>query len=119
MFAIVACTLLCLAGQHHVAQHGQSDRPARGPVHIGWHDEFGSAQAWDALNVENKAHVKLESPGNLVLSLGQVPSGWPYTFQWSGLKRNVHADIGRHPVLMAYVERIQGYAHLDIDVLDA
>jgi len=75
---------------------------------MGWHDEFSSVRRWLPISMQNKAGVNLQSRGNLILSLGQVPQDWPYQYQWSGLKRNIEVDISRYSVLMAYVSPIQG-----------
>lgn len=89
------------------------------PIQRGWHDDFHVHSHWQSLDIQNKATVKLGSRGNLQLSLGHVPASWPYAYQWSGLKQNLQADIAHFPVLVASVGKIHGYAHLDIDVLDA
>ena len=95
------------------------NRPSHPPIQIGWHDEFCNLASWHALNMDNKAIIELASPGQLKLLLGQVPRDWPYAFQWSGIKQNIQADVAHFPVLMAYVGTVHGYAHLDVDVLDA
>ena len=69
--------------------------------------------------MENRARVDFVRLGDVRLSLGQVPANWPYAYQWSGLKRDLRVEVDRYPVLMALVTHVQGYAHLDIDVLDA
>jgi hypothetical protein len=94
-------------------------RPSQPPLDIGWHDDFDRQGAWQPLDMENRADERLLRPGTLRLSLKHVPDGWPYAYQWSGLKTNILADVARYPVLMAYVTHVHGYAHLDIDVLDA
>ena len=86
---------------------------------VGWHDELVTASRWTPLNLDNKANVKLEERGCLKLSLDHVPANWPWTFQWSGLSQDAHVDIARFPVLMAHVVQVHGYAHMDIEVLDA
>lgn len=88
------------------------------PIVVGWNDELDSRAHWSPLNVENKARVS-GPPGVLLLSLGQVPTGWPYEYQWSGVSQDLRVDLARFPVLMAKVNWVQGYAHLDIDVVDA
>jgi hypothetical protein len=69
--------------------------------------------------MENKARVNVPAKGAMILSLGQVPNGWPYTFQWSGVTQDANVDVAKYPVLMARLLWVEGYAHMDIDVLDA
>jgi hypothetical protein len=67
--------------------------------------------------MENKPLVTADAPGSMTLTLATVPTGWPYSFQWSGVTRNIVADIGRYPVLMAYVPEVGpgSYAHLEVE----
>lgn len=88
------------------------------PIKLGWHDELNNLKPWHVLAVENRPGVTAPARGSLKLSLSKVPTGWPYTFQWSGVQRDVTVDIGRHPFLAAQVAEVAGYGHLDIDVLD-
>ena len=112
MFIPALCAL-ALSGK------SASQRPSRPPILIGWHDEFSRLRDWRALDMDNRARAELISSHSLRLSLGPTPPKWPYAYQWSGLKRDVTADVARYPVVMAFVGHIHGYAHLDIDVLDA
>lgn len=88
------------------------------PIKLGWHDELNNPKPWRVLAVENRPSVTAPARGSLKLSLSKVPTGWPYTFQWSGVQRDITVDIGRHPFLSAQVADVTGYGHLDIDVLD-
>ncbi|MDR3689264.1 MAG: hypothetical protein P4L46_07795 [Fimbriimonas sp.] len=102
-----------------IIRQDMDGRPSRPPIQLGWHDELRNVNRWRPLDMDNKAKCEIIAAGNVRLSLGHVPEGWPYGFQWSGLKRNVTADVARFPVLMAFVGPVRGYAHLDVDVLDA
>lgn len=94
--------------------------PLREPtVVVGWCDELNSTGYWSPLAMENQARINVPYPGFVLLSLGHVPDNWPYTFQWSGISQDAQVDVARFPVLMARVQWVQGYAHMDIDVLDA
>ena len=75
--------------------------------------------SWRPLEVENKPTVTFPKHGAMRLELGKVPTDWPYTYQWSGVRRRATVDISRYPFLSARVADLHGYAHLDIDVLDA
>lgn len=88
------------------------------PVVIGWHDEFNDVRSWRPLDVDNKAYVTSLKPGTVHLWLERVPSDWPFAFQWSGVTREAPVDIERFPILLARVTTVQGYAHMDIDVLN-
>lgn len=74
---------------------------------------------WSHLAIENKPAISKRKHGLLELELKQVPNGWPYEYQWSGITRHVRVDIAKFPVLQASVPRLVGYAHLDIEVLDS
>lgn len=93
-------------------------QPKHGPVLLGWNDEFDKSNSWTALNAQNKVGVVADK-GKLKLVLGPVPSDWPYQYQWSGLERVLRIDIARYPYLIAKVDTVSGYAHLDIEALDA
>ncbi len=105
------------------AQIGPGSRcpilPESKAITVGWHDEMTSARRWQPLSIDNKARVADAGSGQSRLSLGHVPEGWPYQYQWSGVSRDMRIDISRFPVLMAFVPGVHGYAHMDIDVLDA
>lgn len=115
MTTALLVALLAMAGQRPSAPP-DSSHPV---IPVGRHDELWAARAWGPLAMENKAHVSVPKHGRLFLWLDHVPEGWPYTFQWSGVTRDARVDLARFPVLMARVEQVKGYAHLDIDVLDA
>lgn len=90
------------------------------PVRVGWHDELNNSKTWSPLAVENKPKVTVPVRGALTLTLDKVPAGWPYEYQWSGVQREATVDIARHPYLTANVSHLLGgYAHMDVDVLDA
>ena len=86
-------------------------------VFVGWHDELDTRSRWSPLKMENHAFTASPVPGTLFLGLDHVPQNWPYLFQWSGVSQDAGVDLGNYPVLMARVPQVQGYAHLDIDVL--
>jgi hypothetical protein len=88
-------------------------------VVVGWSDEMNRADRWKPLGVVNQAKIATPKPGLLSLSLKAVPAGWPYEYQWSGVTQEATVDVGKYPVLAARVVGLEGYAHLDIDVLDA
>jgi len=88
-------------------------------IKVGWNDELNRPSLWEALAMENRAKVDTTTKGALNLSLGHVPEGWPYEYQWSGVSREAKVDIGKFPVLSAWVSQVSGYAHLDVDVIDA
>lgn len=88
-------------------------------VAVGWNDEMQVLSAWSPLGIQNRPQVWRTEEGTLALRLPQVPDGWPYAYQWSGLSREAIVDLGRYPVLLAKVETIApGYAHLEIEEHD-
>lgn len=91
----------------------------RRTVYVGWHDEMESRSYWGPLNMQNKAFVAQPTKGTLFLGLDQVPDNWHYEYQWSGLTREANVNVASYPILMARVRQVQGYAHLDIDILGA
>ena len=108
------CTIFALASQ----RPGAFD-PKNPTIQVGWNDELNDARTWAPPAMENRAHVAAEPRGQLTLWLNHVPNGWPYTFQWRGLSKEARVDVAKFPVLMARVGPVKGYAHMDIDVLDA
>lgn len=88
-------------------------------VKVGWHDELNRTSKWMRLEGDNPAKVTAPVRGAMQLELGHRPSGWPHEYQWSGVAREARVDIARFPVLAARVREVQGYAHLDVEVLDA
>lgn len=110
---VFAATLCQRPGQ------GTTDQLREPTVVVGWCDELNSATYWSPLAMENQARVNVPYPGYVLLSLGHVPDNWPYAYQWSGISQDAQVDVARFPVLMARVQWVQGYAHMDIDVLDA
>lgn len=66
----------------------------------------------------NRPQSWLAEGGGLALRLPQVPDGWPYTYQWGGATREAVVDLGRYPVLLARVDAVRGYAHLDLEERD-
>jgi len=100
---------------HGVGQEGDVRHPA---IVVGWNDELDSVDRWAPLGVANQARANVPFRGTMLLSLGHVPADWPYTYQWSGVTQDAWVDVGLFPMLMARVPWVQGYAHMDIDVLD-
>lgn len=88
------------------------------PIKLGWHDELNDLKPWRMLAVENRPRMTAPVRGALRLELARVPDGWPYSYQWSGVEREVTVDIGRHPFLTAHAAEVAGYGHVDVDVLD-
>ena len=89
-----------------------------GTITVGWNDEMDTRSSWSPLRVENKAFVATPTNGTLFLGLDQVPPNWPYQYQWSGVSQDAYVDLAKFPVLQARLLQVQGYAHLDIDVVD-
>lgn len=91
------------------------------PLVVGWHDEMNDAGSWQIIVVDNAPDVYAAHKGALTLRLPHVPEGFPYTYQWNGVMRTVSADLGRYPVLMAYVRDLDAgsYAHLTVEEHDA
>ena len=88
------------------------------PVAVGWNDEMEVLSAWRDLRTSNKPQVIRREEGGLALRLPQVPDRWPYQYQWSGLTREAVVDLGKYPVLLAKVDAVSGYAHLDLEERD-
>ena len=86
-------------------------------IFVGWNDEMDYRLRWSPLNMENRAFTATPTPGTLFLGLDHVPANWPYEYQWSGVSQDVGVNVAKFPILMARVSQVQGYAHLDIDVL--
>ena len=110
MMLAIAAIVLC---------HPVSGLSAQTRTEYGWHDELGGVRRWQPLAMGNRAIVDQPSTGTMRLALRHVPAGWPYAYQWSGVTRDVTVDIARFPLLQASVVELHGYAHLDIEVLDA
>lgn len=109
-----------------LGQFGQADAPgSRCPLiplaspDAGWSDELNSIHRWDQASPGHPATVSVPKPGAMELRLGSVPAGWPYAYQWSGVTRDATVDVGRFPILSAEVARVHGYAHLEVEALDA
>lgn len=104
------------------APPAQATKPSRvtaNPVRVGWQDEMEVLSAWHPLPVGNKPQVWRREEGGLGLRLPQVPDGWPYQYQWSGVTREAIVDLGKYPVLLVKVDAVSpGYAHLDIEERD-
>jgi hypothetical protein len=117
--SIIAALLICL-GSAPIDRPGQGEG-ASSPkfISVGWNDELNHPDRWSPLSIDNKAKVEASKKGRLTLSLGQRPADWPYTYQWSGVQQKLHVDLARFPVVAARLNQVTGYAHLDIDVLDA
>lgn len=110
MVTAIACAIIAqrqLPGRH--ADPSQ--------IVVGWLDEMDNRYNWAPLQMENRAFVAVPTPGTLFLGLDHTPPNWPYQFQWSGVTRDAYVDIARFPVATARVTQVQGYAHLDIQVI--
>lgn len=90
------------------------------PLLVGWNDEMDSGTAWQQLTTANPVDVFASRPGLLSLRLPHVPQKYPYSYQWSGLQREVTVDLARYPVAVARISRMQenSYAQLSIAEYD-
>ncbi len=113
----IAC-VCCLLMSALLPTQGQTKlSPARrAPLVVGWHDEMNDPGLWKPMTLENQPDIYAERPGVVTLRLPHVPNGYPYQYQWSGVTRNLTADLARYPVLIANVSELDAdsYAHLDI-----
>ena len=89
------------------------------PITVGWSDEMNIRNSWRHLEIDHKPTMTFPKHGAMRLELSKVPSDWPYTYQWSGVRQRAVVDIVHFPFLTSSVTDLQGYAHMDIDVLDA
>jgi hypothetical protein len=122
-FVVALCfALIILAARDTPAEsNGSPHRTPNEPrIAVGWQDELNNPSKWQPLGLENAADVFAERPGAVTLRLPHVPVGWPYTYQWSGITRTAVVDLGRYPVLVACVTKVQrnSYAHLDVEERD-
>ncbi len=117
MLAGIASFVLLTVQQDPMPQLG-TPPSHRGPVMLGWNDECDYTENWAPLAADNKAGTVADK-GLLKLMLGPVPGDWPYEYQWSGVQRDVRIDVARYPYALAKIDKLSGYAHMDIDVLDA
>jgi len=107
-------------GPYAGLSQGPNVSPCCSPgIAVGWHDEMDNRVRWKPLATDNKAFVAVPTPDVIFLGLDTVPQNWPYTYQWSGVQQDARVDIARFPVVSAYLTQVQGYAYLDIDVLDS
>lgn len=97
--------------------HRQPNNQKYKMVYVGWQDEMDSRYNWSPINMENKAFVAQPTKSKLFLGLDKVPANWPYQYQWSGVTRDLEIDSSQYPVLMARVSQVQGYAHLDLELI--
>ncbi len=117
IFAFLMPPLIGLTPQVTQGQFPGTTKDHRRTVFVGWHDEMDSRSNWSTLDMQNKAFVAQPIPGTVFLGLDRVPANWPYSYQWSGVTQVANVDVARYPILMSRVRQVQGYAHLDIDVL--
>ena len=85
---------------------------------VGWNDEMDVLSAWTYLAIGNRPQIWRREGGGMGLRLPQVPDEWPYQYQWSGVTREAIVDLGKYPVLLAKVDELHGYAHLDLEERD-
>ncbi len=109
---------IALLSLQPAVEHKLDFQSRQGPIMLGWNDEFNSSSQWHSLEVDNRVGVA-EGKGKVKLVLGPVPKDWPWQYQWSGLQQDIRIDISRYSYLLAKVDDIYGYAHLDIEVLNA
>lgn len=95
-----------------------SNNTKQSQAKIGTRDELTRIGKWGQIGVGRKATVASRK-GLLRLSLSHVPKDWPYEYQWGGVGREMSVDVRKFPILTAKVSELRGYAHMDIDVLDA
>ncbi|MBX3097423.1 MAG: hypothetical protein KF812_11220 [Fimbriimonadaceae bacterium] len=120
MLPIVAFLTILVRETFGYPASGPPAQPTHSVVAVGWNDEMNVPRLWRTLDVENKPVVTIPIPGSVRLTMRQVPAGWPYEYQWSGVTREATIDVGKSPFLAAHVtELLGGYAHMDVDVLDA
>lgn len=103
---------------------GNSANPPKGnesarAVLVGWHDEMNEPRRWQPIVGDVKLQMSSPKFGLISLNLGPVSQSWPYEYQWSGATQVADVDVASFPILMARVGNVEGYAHLDVEVLDA
>jgi hypothetical protein len=83
-------------------------------------DEMRSLVPWNIYNTDRSPSMTITSKG-LKVTLGHVPDGWPYAYQWSGARRTIQLDVAHYPRLVADVPEVSSgsYAHFELSVLDA
>jgi len=117
MFVLMSVCLLFTMG----GLRPDSTRHAKNaPMPVGWHDEFNDLGGWKPIGLENAADVYAARPGAMTLRLPHVPEGFPWSFQWSGVTATASVDLGRYPIVVARISRVQkgSYAHLDLEERD-
>ncbi|HTE20022.1 MAG TPA: hypothetical protein VK689_16785 [Armatimonadota bacterium] len=124
---LLMAAALCSAGGVAAEIGPVGDRPAKPTVvqqsadrvklAAGWRDEMGEPRKWGPIGAGIAPEVFVARAGIVGLRLPQAPDGFPYPYQWGGVTRRVNVDLGRYPMLVAYVSRVQdgSYAHLDVE----
>ena len=89
-------------------------------VGVGWHDEMNEPGRWQPAGAGIEPDVFSARRGRVTLRLPHVPEGFPHAYQWGGVTRRADVDLGRYPVLVAYVSGVRegSYAHLDLEERD-
>jgi hypothetical protein len=87
---------------------------------IGFRDEMKSVVPWTIYNRDRAPAMTITRKG-LKMTLGHVPAGWPYEYQWSGARRTIKLDVAHYGRLVADVPAVSpgSYAHLELSILDA
>jgi hypothetical protein len=113
-FALLAGILISIVsiGRGTTFEHKQVPKP--------WHDETSFA-GWKSYNLDNPPQIRVIKRSGLQLSLPHVKYGWPYAYQWSGVKKTFLYNVGQLPLLSLKVGTLQpgSYAHFEVHVLDS
>ena len=87
-----------------------------GPLVVGWHDEMNRVDQWTPLPAPNSAAVAAPTPGQMELSLEPKPAGFPYSYQWGGVRQIAAVDLDRYPVMAVQAPRVGPHAYWDVGV---
>lgn len=88
---------------------------AQNSIPVGWHDELATPGLWVPLDGGTQPIVRIPRASHIELRFAPQTADWPYQFQWGGVRRFISFDPRRHPVIIARVTDVQGYAHLEIE----
>jgi hypothetical protein len=95
-------------------------KPRRPAIAVGWQDEMNDVGGWQPFSGGNDPDVFAARFGAMTLRLPDAPEGFPHAWKWGAVTRRASVDLGRYPVLAAYVSRVDdgSYAHLDVEERD-
>ncbi|MBV9468357.1 MAG: hypothetical protein JO316_15505 [Abitibacteriaceae bacterium] len=88
------------------------------PVLVGWNDEMNDAGAWQQATTANPVDVFGTHPGLLSLRLPHVAQNFPYSYQWSGLQRDITVDLAHYPVAIARISQLQEGSYAQIRIVE-